>query len=130
MNTVTRSMSRRRKLTRLARLRKRRRKAIGVFLSIILLVGVIGGISINKISTTKKLKDLTYAIDYYLTNAKDKDYRLKSVQTMSLIDKTADTVTIEANGLSIKPPYATTTVVGYFTKQENGMWTINDLSKR
>lgn len=120
-----------RNYTRVQRLKKRRRKILGVILSLsLVLMMVAGGFIIRTKYISYKCQNLTYAIDYYFTNYKDKDLRINRVQTMTFIDKNDTTVKVEAFGLSYKQPHQRTTLVGELNKNDNGSWVMNSLEKK
>ena len=117
--------------TRVQRLKKRRRKFFAIIFPIVLiLLLVTGGVLLKNKYVSYKCSNLTYAIDYYFTNWMDKDLRINRVQSMTFIDKTEDSVIVEAFGLSHNKPYRRTTLVGELTKDPDGSWVMNSIAKK
>ena len=117
--------------TRVQRLKKRRKKLFTIIFPIVLIVLLVtGGVLLKGKYVSYKCSNLTYAIDYYFTNWKDKDLRINRVQTMTFVDKTEDKVVVEAFGLSHTEPHQSTTLVGVLTKDPNGSWVMKSLAKK
>lgn len=117
--------------TRVQRLKKRRRKFFAIIFPIVLiLLLVTGGVLLKNKYVSYKCSNLTYAIDYYFTNWNDKDLRINRVQSMTFIDKTEDSVIVEAFGLSRNKPYQRTTLVGELTKDPDGSWVMDSIAKK
>lgn len=114
-------------VTKKQRLKARNRRFQIQILTIICLVILIGGIFLNKIYVSYKCQNITYAIDYYFTKANKKDYRLLRVSSITLLKEDKDTVEIEVAGLSEKKPRQSLTLIGEFTKDENGRWKIANI---
>ena len=117
--------------TRVQRLKMRRRKILSVTLpSILIIIFIIAGLLLKTKYVSYKCQDLTYAIDYYFTNWEDKDLRINRVQSITLIGKSEDKATVEAFGLSHTEPYQRTTLIGEFTKDQNGSWIMDSVEKK
>ena len=117
--------------TRVQRLKKRRKKLFLIIFPIVLIVLLItSGLLLKGRYISYKCSNLTYAIDYYFTNWKDKDLRINRVQNITFVDKTDDKVVVEAFGLSHNEPHQRTTLVGELTKDSNGSWVMNSLAKK
>lgn len=84
--------------------------------------------SLRKNYISHKCKNLTYAVDYYFTNWKDKNLRLLGVESITLIENDESLATVEAIGLSYKTPRYTQTLVGKFVKNKDGSWEMHEIS--
>ena len=117
--------------TRVQRLKKRRKKLFAIiFPIVVVLLLITSGILLKGKYVSYRCSNLTYAIDYYFTNWKDKDLRINRVQSMTFVDKTEDKVIVEAFGLSHNEPHQRTTLVGELTKDSSGSWVMNSLEKK
>jgi hypothetical protein len=75
-----------------------------------------------------KCESLTYSVDYYFTNWKNKNLRLLGVESITLIENDENTAIVEAVGLSYTTPRYTQTLVGKFIKNSDGSWEMDEVS--
>lgn len=101
-----------------------------ILLILLLVLTIFSFYSLRKNYISYRCKSLTYAVDYYFTNWKDKNLRLLGVESITLIENDEDIATIEAVGLSYKTPRYTQTLVGKFIKNKDGSWEMNDISNK
>lgn len=109
---------------------KKQKKLIKIRILLILFstLIILSFYSLRKTYISYKCESLTYSVDYYFTNWKDKNLRLLGVESITLIENDETTATIQAVGLSYKPPRYTQTLVGKFIKNENGSWEMTEVS--
>lgn len=112
-------------------LKKQKKLRISRILLILLLIlATFSFYSLRKNYISYRCKSLTYAVDYYFTNWKDKNLRLLGVESITLIENDEDIATIEAVGLSYKTPRYTQTLIGKFVKNKEGSWEMNEISNK
>lgn len=114
-------------IKRKVRLKKRRKR---LFLSsfIFLCTAIIFTTLFYNFYINSKCKDLSYAINYNLTNKSEKNKRLLDVLEVDLIFQDADSAIVEASGFSKEKPHNNTNVKGYFKKSSSGIWQLNRTS--
>jgi hypothetical protein len=101
-----------------------------ILLILLLILAIFSFYSLRKNYISYRCKNLTYAVDYYFTNWKDKNLRLLGVESITIIENDEDIATIEAVGLSYKTPRYTQTLIGKFVKNKDGSWQMNEISNK
>jgi hypothetical protein len=118
----------RRRLERNILLKAKRKKILGLIIS-------LGLITITSFFLTHNLyvrnnsKDLGFAVEYNLTTGFSSQNKLLRVQQMSLIYFDGDTAIVEASGLAKKPPHEKTSIKASFIKDTNKCWKFNNFLK-
>ncbi|WP_160687360.1 hypothetical protein [Clostridium sp. C2-6-12] len=111
----------RRRLERNILLKSKRKKILGLIIS-------LGLITITSFFLTHNLyvrnnsKDLGFSVEYNLTTGFSSENKLLRVQEMSLIYFDGDTAIIEASGLAKSPPHEKTSIKASFKKDANKCW--------
>lgn len=112
----------RKNTSRMARLKKQRKKRrITLLVCGVLIIGI--GFLSYKLYIKNKCKDLGYAVEHYLTSKKADD-RLLRVQNMTLVFSDNNTAIVKAYGLSSEEPHAKSAVEGMFRKDSLDSWTL------
>lgn len=114
-------------IKRKVRLKKRRKKfliASVAFLSFAIIFTSL----FYKLYVNSKCKDLSYAINYTLTNTADKDQRLLDIKKSNLVFQDEDTAIVEASGFAKKKPHSNTSIKGHFKKTTSGVWQLSKTS--
>lgn len=108
-------------ISRVARLKKQRRKRrISLLICGVLVIG-IGFFIGYKLYIKNKCKDLGYAVEHYLTSKKADDGLLR-VQNMTLVFSDDTTAIVKAYGLSKEEPHEKSAVEGMFRKDSLDSW--------
>ena len=119
------------KLTRTQKIKNSKRKIRLIMISLTTAVFIFIGLSILRSNYLEyKCQNLTYAMDYYFTTNKSDTLRINYVQKIDFIQKDEHSVKVEAFGLSPTEPPERTTLVGSFSKNENGSWFLSEISKK
>ena len=106
-------------ISRVARLKKQRRKRrISLLICGVLVIGFFIG---YKLYIKNKCKDLGYAVEHYLTSKKADDGLLR-VQNMTLVFSDDTTAIVKAYGLSKEEPHEKSAVEGMFRKDSLDSW--------
>ena len=107
-------------ISRVARLKKQRRKRrISLLICGVLVIG-IGFFIGYKLYIKNKCKDLGYAVEHYLTSKKADDGLLRVQMTLVFSDDT--TAIVKAYGLSKEEPHEKSAVEGMFRKDSLDSW--------
>ena len=113
--------ARKNNISRVARLKKQRRKRrISLLICGVLVIG-IGFFIGYKLYIKNKCKDLGYAVEHYLTSKKADDGLLR-VQNMTLVFSDDTTAIVKAYGLSKEEPHEKSAVEGMFRKDSLDSW--------
>lgn len=108
-------------ISRVARLKKQKRKRrISLLICGVLVIG-IGFFIGYKLYIKNKCKDLGYAVEHYLTSKKA-DNGLLRVQNMTLVFSDDTTAIVKAYGLSKEEPHEKSAVEGMFRKDSLDSW--------
>lgn len=114
-------------IKRKVRLKQRRKKfiltSIAFLCSAILITTLCYKFYVNS-----KCKDLSYAINYNLTNKSEKNQRLIDVLNSNLVFQDEDSAIVEASGFSKAKPHNNTNIKGFFKKTSSGVWTLDKTS--
>lgn len=103
--------------------RNRNLATLFIFISILF----ISITSIKNIYVSYRCSDLIYAVDYYFTSWNDTDFRLISVDSIAVVSNNDNKVEIEAYGFSYKKPYNKTYLIGTFTEDTKGRWSMTSV---
>lgn len=106
----------------------KRKMKLRRFRTLIILIGIIFGISFGsyKLFLFNKCKDLTYAVEHFMTSRGNDDLKLLRVQTMKLVYSDGETAVVEAYGMGKSEPHATTSIKGHYKKDSFDSWTLDD----
>jgi hypothetical protein len=108
-------------LTRVQRLRikRKRRRLLAIIIGAILIT--ITTFIIRSIYLDKKCQDLYYSANYNLTSRFNNE-KLLRVDNMTLVFSDVDTAMVEAHGFSTESPHKTIGIKGRFLKNNSGSW--------
>ena len=76
----------------------------------------------------KNSQDLYYAVEYNFTKANNLNGSLLRVQYMTLISSDGQNATVEVSGLSKAKPHHTISLTGKFTRDNNKIWRIKEIT--
>lgn len=107
---------------------KLNRKRFNCFITILVSCLVILTIIGRNMYVSTKCKDALYAIDYYMTNYKDKSLRLLKVESLSVVENNDGKLIIDAYGISYSKPYLKINILGTFERDVNGKWQMTDIN--
>lgn len=79
-----------------------------------------------KLFLTTQCKDLTYAVEHYMTKGGDKSLKLLRVKNMTLIFSDGNSAVVEVSGLGKNDPHATTLIKGHYKKNSFDSWVLED----
>lgn len=114
-------------IKRKVRLKKRKRRLLLTTIAFLSCAIILTAL-LYKFYINSKSKDLSYAINYTLTNKSEKDQRLLDIQKVNLVFKDEDSAIVEVSGLSKKKPHNDTNIKGYLKKTSSGVWKLDRTS--
>lgn len=107
---------------------KKRRKRFFLASIIFLSCAIIFATLFYKLYINSKCKNLSYAINYNLTNKSEKDQNLLDIQEVNLVFQDDDSAIVYASGLSKENPNSNINVKAYLKKTSSGVWQLNKTS--
>ncbi len=107
---------------------KKRRKMFFLGTIIFLSCAIIFTTLFYKLYINSKCKNLSYSINYTLTNKSEKKQRLLEVKDVNLVFQDDDSAIVDVSGPGKENPHSNTNVKASFKKTSFGVWKLNKTS--